>query len=110
MSLVAPDPFLPFFHKSVYDDSDTTTEFELQGLSSVEYIEVISAEPASAVLLALKHGLKGWKNYQDASGKAVKFSPRHIENVNNLSPLVADELAGEIIKASSPSEDEIKNF
>ena len=109
MTLTAPDPFIPFWHKSVFDDADTTTEFELQGLSSAEYLEVISSEPAQSVLLAIKYGLKSWKNYQDANGSPVKFSRRHLENVNNLPPQVADELAGKIIEASMVDEEEIKN-
>lgn len=109
MSLTAPDPFIPFWYKSNQDDEDTTTEFQIQGLSSAEYIEVISTDSTLSVLLAIKYGLKGWRNYNHSNGRPVRFSKIARENVNNLPAKVADELAGKIIKISDLTEDEVKN-
>lgn len=44
----------------------------------------------SNILARLKYGLKGWRNFQDASGAPVEFS---ISNLSRLSPANRRELS-----------------
>jgi len=97
-------------------DSDEPTSFKLKPLSGVHYMSIMaevtelgdgeSRITGNGLRLAIKHGLVGWDNFNDAQGNKMKFNP---VNVKKIPPAILTELAGEIISRSEVGGEQIKN-
>lgn len=97
------------------DDEEPTT-FKLKPMDGQQYMGVMAegnldndgmmSFSERTMKQTLRYGLVGWDNFNDAEGKAVKFSRM---NFGRLPVTVLTELFSEIINISSLSEEDSKN-
>ena len=95
------------------------------GLAALEDVgNVISAGPlgeqvmrrpnGTIQLLALRGGLRGWRNHMGPDGQPAEFEKLEagacpMENIELLDPKLRDELAARILEGMALTEDERKN-
>jgi len=97
-------------------NDELPAKFKIKPLDGEQYIEVFAEGEVTrlgdlklnglGLKMALRYGLTGWENINDANNKPIKFSTH---NIRKLPMEVLSELASEVINRSTPSEDEIKN-
>ena len=97
-------------------NDEEKTAFEIKPLNGLIAMEVLAdshndAEgnlhlSGSAMQKALRHGLMGWRNFNDEAGKPIKFS---MANFHRVPPLVLNSIVAEIVNTSQLSGEEEKN-
>lgn len=98
-------------------DEAIQSQFKLQPLNGMQYIEIMShgeaLESGNFLVnhigrqLLLKYGLVGWKNVEQVNGDPLPFSRNNIEM---LPAAILAELGNEILTVSSLVEAERKNL
>ena len=92
---------------------ESKTTFRLRSLSTIQKMEVtdiINNGGGSAVYWRLvRHGLVGWENFSDESGRPVLFADSMTDNINRLPPALVIELGMKILASSSLTEKARKN-
>ena len=98
------------------DDGDEPTIWKLKPMDGQQYMGVMAEgneTPDGGITFSnrtmrdkLQYGLVGWDNFKDADEKDIKFSRM---NFGRIPVEALTVIFSEIIKRSSPDEDEIKN-
>lgn len=121
MASTASSPLAPFEYVLEADrNEEAPPTFKLRGLNGIEFMEVMadakSDETGNRVDLtpqglrtAIRYGLLGWQNFNDAEGNRVRFFGDMNKNLARLRLTQLTELAGQIIEASDIGEDDAKN-
>lgn len=119
MAIKALNPAAPFWYTpKAEQDVTEPTRFQLRGMNGMEQAQVAPhlrggadgsiVTDGEGMILMLGFCLVGWENFNDAKGP-VKFSRNHAENQRRVPYELQTELAAEILNASMPDEDAIKN-
>ena len=104
----------PEWCKLESDEGDNPSEFEITPLNGQRMGEVMEGADFESnnpftergVQVALKYGVKGWRNVFDQDENEIKFSPIHFKDFPWATRL---ELASLVIEKSSISEEDVKN-
>lgn len=103
-----------WFTPDEYQGDEDPIEFKIKPLTGAQSVEVgteivevagVTRVTGKGLLLAVRHGLIGWRNYIDDRGKDIKFS---IMEANNLPSDLLSEIAVRIYELSEPDENEKK--
>ena len=115
MTIKANDGLVPAWYtpKIEEDNNEQATQFFLQPLTGPQLLDVqphFDLEKMTVrgpgLVIALRYGLKGWKNLTNREGVELPFAAASIDFLP--SEIIA-ELGGEIIRVSTLDEDDIKN-
>ncbi len=98
------------------ENDEEKTAFEIKPLNGLIAMEALADSrndadgnlhmSGSAMQKVLRHGLVGWKNFNDEAGKPIKFS---MANFHRVPALVLNSIVTEIVNTSQLSGDEVKN-
>jgi len=86
-------------------ESASPTTFKIKALNGLEFLDAVSGYEVDYVKL-IEHGLIGWDNFNDESGKPISFNKITKAQVP---PLVLREIAEKIYGISELMEPERKN-
>lgn len=97
-------------------EEDQPAKFKIKPLDGEQYMEIFAEGEMTrngdlkltglGLKMAVRHGVVGWENIFDESGKVLKFSTH---NLKKLPMEILSELASEVVNRSSPDEVESKN-
>lgn len=114
MGITALSGLEPEWFEPKQPGDDEKTAFLLKPLTGVEYMQVFMHMLADdegvglserGVTNAIKFGLIGWRNFNNASGEAIPFSRANFDFINGM---VLIAIAEKILEISEPSNNQKK--
>lgn len=116
MAITAVAGLVSEFYTPEQEGEEDKTAFEIKPLNGLVAMEVLSEGrtdengnlhlSAAAMNKTLRHGLVGWQNFNDETGKAIKFS---VTNFHRVPPMELNNIVNKIINSSQLTGEEIKN-
>ena len=117
MAIAAVKGLVSEFYTPEQDCADEEkTAFEIKPLNGLVAMEVLAEARTdadgnlhlfpSSMVKALRHGLVGWRNFSDETGKEIKFS---VTNFHRVPPFELNNIVNKIIDISQLSGDDEKN-
>ena len=99
-------------------DAEVQTVFKLRPLNGMQHMEVLrefEVDPddkkkgsisTKGLMIALRHGLVGWENFNDSAGSPIAFTR---DNIGLIPPFILHEIAIEISNRSDLGDTGRKN-